>query len=111
MDPSVLACLVADKGERDAETLVCRALEEMARKLQQVETFHMACNFTEMAKAARCMRAVSSQIGMLGVARVADMVLDCIDNGDPVALGATLARLTRVTDQSMIAIWDIAAPV
>ena len=46
-------------------------------------------------------------IGMATLARVGRHVLDCLDSGDPTALAATLARLDRIGDRSIHAVWDL----
>lgn len=46
-------------------------------------------------------------IGMATLARVARNVVDCIERGNLVAIAATLARLERVGDRSIHAVWDL----
>jgi hypothetical protein len=41
------------------------------------------------------------------LSRVADDVTKCIDAGDQVAIAATLARLLRIGERSLTAIWDM----
>jgi hypothetical protein len=84
-------------------------LENLARRLQQVDLCHRTCDFAQLAKTAGAMRGVARQIGMNGVSQVADMVCDCVASGDSVALGATVARLNRVVDRSLPEIWALSA--
>ncbi|WP_368185243.1 hypothetical protein [Aestuariibius sp. HNIBRBA575] len=53
------------------------------------------------------MIAVADQIGLSAVSQVAKDVRDCALSDDAVALGSTVARLTRVTDRSLTEIWDV----
>lgn len=60
-----------------------------------------------MRKNTRMMIAIADQIGMHAVARVARDVTECLDAADSIALSATLARLIRVGDRSLNALWDL----
>jgi hypothetical protein len=57
------------------------------------------------------MVAIADQIGMASLARVARDVSSCAVRVDAAALGATLARLERIADVSLMAIWDMQDPV
>ena len=50
--------------------------------------------------------AISDQIGMRMLSRVASDVTQAIDSTDVVAIAATLARLLRIGESSLTAIWD-----
>jgi hypothetical protein len=51
--------------------------------------------------------AISEQIGMLALARVANDVITTLDAGDVPATAATLSRLLQIGDKSLTAIWDL----
>lgn len=107
VDPDRLGALYHQLGEAGAEDVVCRALEELAMRLGQCERLYRAERWDELRKNSRSLIAIAEQIGMAGLARVAADVTRCLDQGDGTALAATLARLIRVGERSLTAIWDL----
>ena len=63
--------------------------------------------FTRLGKIARLLVGMSEQVGMMTLAKVASGVADAAGRGDDIALAAVVARLVRVGDASLSAIWDI----
>ena len=94
-------------GERGAENVVCRALEELAVRLSHTERCYRERRTDDMRKSARSLIAIAEQIGMGMLAQVARDVTDCIDAGDAVALGAVLARLLRIGERSLSEVWEL----
>ncbi|MFK7878667.1 hypothetical protein [Roseobacter sp.] len=107
VDQDRLAALYAELGEATAEDVVCRAMEELALRLSHCSRLHNASNSAELRKCARSLIAIADQIGMHVLARVAGDVMSAIDNSDDPAIAATLARLIRIGEQSLTAIWDL----
>jgi hypothetical protein len=107
VDPDRLGALYAQLGEAGAEDVVCRAMEELALRLSHCGRLHANANWNDLRKCARSLIAISDQIGMHVLARVATDVIQCIDARDTVAIAATLARLVRIGEQSLTAIWDL----
>lgn len=107
VDQCRLGALYSQLGESAAEDVVCRAMEELALRLSHCSRLHTARQMPELRKCARSLIAISEQIGMLVLARVAEDVIETIDNNDGPALAATLARLLRIGEQSLTAIWDL----
>lgn len=99
--------LYAQLGESGAENVVCRALEELAGRLSNTERCHREGRLDEMRKSARSLVAVSDQIGMQLLSRVAADVTQCADTRDAVALAATLSRLLRIGERSLSEVWDM----
>lgn len=108
LDADRLETLYRQLGDRGAEDVVCRALEEIAARLAQAERDYQAARFPEMRKGCRSLIAMADQIGMAMLARVAGDVTGCIDAGNGTALAATFARLLRIADRSLCEIWDMA---
>ena len=106
LDPDRLDSLYSQLGPQAAEDVVCRAMEELACRLAQIDRLHCHAALDEMRKNTRALIAIADQIGMTGLARVAAHVILCIDDGDRTALAATLARLARAGERSLTAIWD-----
>ena len=107
LDANRLEDLYLQLGEAGAEDVVCRALEELAARLSHTERCYRETRFHDMRKSARSLIAISEQIGMQHLARVAGDVTNCIDLGDRNALAATLARLLRIGERSLNEIWDL----
>jgi hypothetical protein len=101
-----LAALYASLGRPQAEEIICRAMEELATRLALLERAHAAADYPALARGARGVVAIAGQVGMSTLARVAGDVALCAERRDPPALGATLARLMRISDRSLTAIWD-----
>lgn len=107
LDPDRLRELYVRLGDAGAEDVVCRAMEEIAVRLSHTERLYRQERLRDMRKSARSLVAISEQVGMSALATVAEDVKACIDNADAVALAATLARLLRVGERSLTAIWDL----
>ena len=107
VDADRLEQLYQQLGEDGAEDVVCRALEELAARLSHTERCYRELRFGDMRKSARSLIAIADQIGMQLLANVAQDVTLCIDDGDRIALAATLARLLRIGERSLCEIWDL----
>jgi hypothetical protein len=107
LDQGRLGTLYAQLGEAGAETVVCRAMEELAVRMSQCDALWRAHNRVQLRKHARSLIAIAEQIGMHRLAQVAQDVTLCIDTGDEVALAATLSRMLRTGERSLSAIWSM----
>lgn len=107
LDAERLEMLYTKLGEDGADNVLCRAMEEMAIRMKQSEKLYAAGSLREMRKTVHSLIAIADQIGLQTLARVSGDVVNCIDAGDWVALGATFSRLVRSSDQSLTAIWDL----
>jgi len=107
LDSDRLCGLYRQLGEAGAEGVVCRAIEELAVRLSHCERLWRQQDRDGLRKSARSLIAISDQIGMTALARVAGDVTDVIDNGDSAAMGATLFRMLRVGEKSLTAVWDL----
>jgi len=107
LDPDRLVALYSDLGEAGAEQVVCRAMEELAGRLTEIQRFADDGDIAAMTRSARLLVKVAEQIGMLTFARVAGDVLRATAAGDRAAQSATLARLVRIGDRSLNAVWDL----
>ncbi|MCU0911195.1 MAG: hypothetical protein MUE98_07580 [Rhodobacteraceae bacterium] len=103
-----IAALYDSVGKAQAEEIICRAMEELAMRLALMERAYAAAELPALAKSARGLVAIAGQVGMSALARVAADVAACADRRDMPALGATLARLMRISDRSLTAVWDSA---
>ena len=106
LDAGRLQDLYVQLGQAAAEDVICRAMEELAVRMAQLERLYRKNKFDEMRKNARCLVAIAEQVGMGPLATVARDVTNCIDTCDDVALAAVLARLLRLGERSLMAVWD-----
>lgn len=107
VDHDKLGELYAELGDMAAEDVVCRAMEELALRLSHCSRLHALGDRDELRKCVRSLIAISEQIGMRVLARVAGDVINALESGDTPAVAATLARLLRIGEQSLTAIWDL----
>lgn len=108
MEQQQLDTLYASLGEYQAEEVICRAMEELAMRLALIERAYTEHELQSLAKGARGLVKIADQIGMSTLAKVARDVAICADREDRLALAATLARLLRISDRSLMAVWDMA---
>lgn len=107
LDTKKLDQLIDLQGHTEAEAILCRATEELALRLRGCETLYQRRDAAALRKQARSQIAIADQIGLSSFAQCARHVVQSLDQNDPVALAATLARLMRVGEQSLFEIWDL----
>lgn len=107
LDHDQLGALYAQLGALAAEDVVRRAMEELALRLSHAERQYRQNDLAALRKGARSLVKIAEQIGMQKLARVAHDVSRSIDQCDDNATAATLARLLRVGERSLTAIWDL----
>ncbi|MBY6083223.1 hypothetical protein [Ruegeria arenilitoris] len=106
LDPDRLNGLYRQLGDTNAVDVLCRTVEELAVRLSNCERLWRQRDWAGLRKCAKSLVAISEQVGMTALARVAGDVARTIDAGDAVATGATLSRLIRVGERSLTAVWD-----
>ena len=107
LDSDRLVELYVQLGEAGAQDVVCRAMEELAIRLTQLECDYHAEKYKTVCKSAKGMVAIAEQVGMNKLAAVARDVQICAADNDTTALGATVARLLRIGEGSLTAVWDL----
>ncbi|MGH1367882.1 MAG: hypothetical protein ACRBCL_04640 [Maritimibacter sp.] len=106
LDRDQIEVLYRQLGPVGADKVVNHALEELAVMLSRIGKQYRESEFDALFSGARALAAVAQQIGMILLARVARDVEQLARSGDDVALGAVVARLERIGDQSLVAVWD-----
>lgn len=86
--------------------MICRILEDIARRLDTLQQGLEDCDFASMQKPARRIGLIADQIGLTEVSVAACHVVNCINQADGVALEATIARLERGFDVAVSEIWN-----
>lgn len=107
VDSDRLNELYVQLGAAGAEDMVGRAMEELAVRLSHTERLYRQRKPADLLRSLSALMVIAEQVGMPGLLQVAVNVRDCVDAGDDVALAATLARLLRVGERSLLAIWDM----
>lgn len=94
-------------GYSGGEHAICSAMEDLAALLQQAGTLWRVGDFDTLDVVARQVNGLADRIGMAALARVAGDVRALAAAGhDPAALAATVARMRRLGERSLLAIWD-----
>lgn len=109
LNPDPLVALYSDLGEGAAERVLCRALDDLGGKLSDILRHADVGRGPLVARSARHLCEAAEQIGMATLARVAEDVLRTTEAGDHAGQAATLARLVRIVERSVCAIWDLRA--
>ncbi len=107
IDAGRIEALCEEIGPYATEDLVCRAMEDIALGLKQVHDGAARGTTAELRASLDALALTAEQIGLTTMARIARDVAQCIDDGDPVAEAATLARLVRSGERSLAALWDL----
>lgn len=107
LDSAKLAELYIQLGELGAQDVVCRAMEELAVRLADLDGAYDAMNMAMLRKGAKGIIAIAEQVGMCSLAWVAMDLCGRIDEKDTIAIAATLARLLRIGEGSLTAVWDL----
>ncbi|MCY1128128.1 hypothetical protein OU426_14785 [Frigidibacter sp. RF13] len=107
LDPDPLVALFAELGERGAERVVRRALLELSEQLSEVADHFAAGQTDTLIRSARMLAKVAEQVGMATLARVARDVVSTSEAVETTAQAATVARLGRIGERSLAALWDL----
>ncbi len=107
LDTARLSEIVARLGPRGAEDMISRAMEDLAVQLAKVHRAFARGNLHEVAFATKQVEVLAHRMGMPDVARVARDVVALSTRGDATAISATVARLGRIGESSLMEVWDV----
>lgn len=107
LDRVRLEMLVVELGEPGAERLVGRALDTIAVRLNRCERAWRSGDRGRLVTSAEDLSKCAERIGLVTLDRVARDVIGSARAGDDAALGATLARLVRIGEASLMSAWDL----
>lgn len=82
-------------------------LEDLAEGLSFVSQAYLDRRLDALAREARGLGRIASEVGLNRVARVAAAVCMLSQRNDPAALAANVARLIRLGDAALLEIWHI----
>ncbi|WP_373945720.1 hypothetical protein [Paracoccus marcusii] len=106
VDSRRVAEIVAELGETSAQHVIGLALEQLAAALTAVDGALDDADLAQASAHAERMSRLAWQIGLLSLAGVAMDLGSTAERGDVPALAAIRARLLRVGNRSLTAIWD-----
>ncbi|WP_347139227.1 hypothetical protein [Paracoccus sp. SSK6] len=98
--------IVTELGETAAQNVIGLALEQLAGALTAADRAIRDADLPEAGRQCDLLARLAWQIGLLSLAGVAMDLGACTERRDPVAVGAIHARLMRVGNRSLTAIWD-----
>ncbi|HFQ15792.1 MAG TPA: hypothetical protein ENK41_05495 [Rhodobacteraceae bacterium] len=107
LDRDQLEVLVLQMGPAGADQVVGQAMEEIAVLLARLERRHRENAADEVATGVRSLVAIAQQVGMTTLARVGRDVLSLIGGPDSNAYCAAFARMIRIGETSLVAVWDL----
>jgi hypothetical protein len=94
-------------GEAEAEAAVADALKRIATMVEDFEWLTSVARPCLLKVCLGSMARDAELIGMITLARVAEAAIACLDSEDAVAQAAALARLRRIGERSILAVWDL----
>lgn len=94
-------------GERGAERFLSRTLEDVAVRLNRIERAWARGEIAAIRRISRALSEAAGKIGLTTLSRVARDVEEVALRGDAAALAATVSRLARVGEASLMRIWDM----
>lgn len=106
LDTELLDEMCARLGYQKAEAAISSAMEDIAVLLQYSGTLIKAGDLESLRMTARQIEGLAKRTGMVALARVGSDVHGLCHGADAAALAATVARMRRLGEQSLIAIWD-----
>lgn len=102
--------IVTELGETAAHNVIGLALEQLAGALTAADRAIRDGDLTAAASHCDLLARLAWQIGLLSLAGVAMDLGACLHSRDLAARGAVHARLMRVGNRSLTAIWDRSPP-
>lgn len=106
VDVTRLRAICERMGLVDGEAAICAAMEDLAGHLMAASLAWSNGNLGGLRKAAGSAAEKAASIGLNSLARVARDLEALCEGGGDAALAAVAARLERMGENSLIAIWD-----
>jgi len=107
LDRGQLEVLYQSLGPVGADKVVSHALEELAATLSRASREYRAGEVEALRASVKSLVSVAQQVGMTLLARVGRDVVVLSRSYDAAAFGAAMARLERIGESSLMAVWDL----
>ncbi|SES78352.1 hypothetical protein [Paracoccus homiensis] len=98
--------IVNELGESAAQNVIGLALEQLAQTLTTVDDALSQGDMAQGIAQADGLARLAWQVGLVSLAGVAMDLGHCLERNDMGAAAAVRARLMRIGNQSLTAIWD-----
>ena len=108
LDAERLVALYAELGQVGAERVIALAMEDIALHLVAVKQAAQENRREVFDRGLEEIILLAGQVGMAALVRVARDLKICAERRDRISQEAVLARLLRIGDRSLTAVWDIA---
>ena len=102
-DGEAIAALYRNLGTATAETLVTRALGELALTMSGLAAQVRTHELSDVARQLRRLQKMAENLGMISLGAVSGDARICLDSGDSTAFSAVWARLMRIAERSLVA--------
>lgn len=106
-DGERLRAIRAGQEAADEAQRIGTKLEDLASQLSCVGLAYRDGRFDRLNEHARAVSEMAAEIGLHRLARVGRTVCVLAGQDNPAALAANLARLLRLGDAALTAIWDV----
>lgn len=107
LDRASIALLFQRHGAACAEERVISAVEKLTQHLHQIERGQRQKVLNNVAENADQARTIAKDMGMVSLAQSLAHFLNAAAREDWSALSAIWQRVTRLGDQSLVALWDM----
>lgn len=107
LDPDRLVVLYAELGQFAAERLIAAAMEDLAVHLVAAQLAAQEKRHDLLDRASGEISQLARQVGMQALSQVARDLQICVGRKDRVSQSAVLARLVRLAERSLTAVWDL----
>jgi hypothetical protein len=107
VDAERLVAIYCGRAKRDAEEVLQRGIEDMASRVTEIQRHFDEGNRPSLIRSARMAARMADKLGMTSFSAVAGDLIAATEAVDGPAQAATLARLLRIVDRSVTAIWDL----
>lgn len=107
LDRDQLHALYVRFGPVQADRDMNKSLEDVALWLARLQKARKLGKHEDLLSGTDQLKQIARRLGMTTLARVARDVAELCQADDSAALSAAMARLTRVGERSLIAVWDL----
>lgn len=109
IDVEPLGALRRRLGRSGAEAAASRALDSIMALLCVLDEPEALADPVALARDADALAGLAAEVGLPALTRGARHLADAARRADPAAMGATLARLLRLGESSLEAMWESSA--
>lgn len=106
-DADRLETLCLTLGDAEAEAAVAEALTRIATMVDDLDWLIATAHPSLLRLCLESLARDADMIGMTTLSHVAEAAADTLERDDPAARAAALARLRRIGERSILAVWDL----